>query len=87
MVTAMHPRYMLAAAAVNKDFPRPVLIAWGDDDRVFRRRLGEQLHRDLPQSRLVTITDCSALAALDQPEVIAGLIDNHVVDSNSRVDD
>lgn len=75
----MHPRHTLAAAAANRDFPHPVLIAWGDDDRLFKRHLAERLARDLPDARLVTLVDCAALAALDQPEALAELIDGHVV--------
>jgi pimeloyl-ACP methyl ester carboxylesterase len=74
----MHPRHTLAAAEANRDFPRPVLIAWGDDDRLFRRHLGERLARDLPRARLVTLADCAAFAAIDQPEVLAALIDEHL---------
>jgi pimeloyl-ACP methyl ester carboxylesterase len=77
----MDARYTLSAAEANRDFPRPVLIAWGDDDRAFPRRLAEQLDRDLPDSRLVTLPDCAAFAALDQPELLAELIDGHITAS------
>lgn len=71
---AMHPRHTEAAAEANRDFPRPVLVAWGDDDRLFPRRLGERLARELPDARLVTLPDCAAFAALDRPELLASLI-------------
>ena len=74
----MHPRHTLAAAAANRDFPRPVLIAWGDDDRLFKRRLADRLARDLPHSQLVTLPDCAAFAALDQPDQLAELIHEHL---------
>ena len=77
----MHPRVTLAAAEANRDFPRPVLIAWGDDDRLFPRRLGERLAADLPDARLVTLADCAAFAALDQPERLADLITIHLADA------
>jgi pimeloyl-ACP methyl ester carboxylesterase len=77
----MHPRHTLAAAEANRDFPRPVLIAWGDDDRLFRRRLAERLARDLPHARLVTIPDCAAFAAIDQPDALAALVDDHLRDA------
>jgi pimeloyl-ACP methyl ester carboxylesterase len=63
------------------DFPRPVLIAWGDDDRLFPRSLAVRLAQDLPHSRLVTLTDCAAFAALDQPEQLASCIDEHLRES------
>ncbi len=74
----MNASYTLAAAEANRTFPRPVLIAWGEDDRAFPRRLAERLDRDLPDSRLVTLPDCAAFAALDQPDRLAELIDGHV---------
>jgi len=75
---AMHPRHTMAAAAANRDFPRPVLIAWGDDDRLFPRQLAERLAKDLPDARLVTLVDCAAFAALDQPGQLADLIHEHL---------
>lgn len=75
---AMHPRHTLAAAERNRDFPRPVLIAWGDDDRLFPRRLALRLAGDLPHARLVTLEDCAAFAALDQPQRLADLLDEHL---------
>lgn len=78
VLRGMHPRHTLAAAAANRDFPRPVLIAWGDDDRLFPRRLAERLAADLPAARLVTLDDCAAFAAVDQPEALARLVDEHL---------
>jgi pimeloyl-ACP methyl ester carboxylesterase len=78
--SAMHPRHTLDAAEANRDFPRPVLIAWGDDDRFFRRHLAERLLADLPHARLVTLPDCAAFAAVDQPALLAQLVGEHVRD-------
>jgi pimeloyl-ACP methyl ester carboxylesterase len=78
VLAGMHASHTLAAAAANRDFPRPVLIAWGDDDRAFPRRLGERLAVDLPHARLVTLADCAAFAAVDQPERLAELVDEHL---------
>jgi len=77
-LVGMHARHTLAAGAANRDFPRPVLIAWGDDDRAFPRRLAERLAADLPHARLVTLPDCGAFASLDQPEMLADLVDEHL---------
>lgn len=78
VVAGMQPRHTLAAAEANRDFPRPVLVAWGDDDRAFRRRLAERLVVDLPHARLVTLPDCGAFAAVDVPELLADLVDEHL---------
>lgn len=74
----MRPEHTLRAAQENRTFPRPVLVAWGDDDRLFRRSLADRLVADLPHARLVTLPDCAAFAALDQPELLASLIDEHL---------
>jgi pimeloyl-ACP methyl ester carboxylesterase len=76
-------RHTLAAAAANRDFPRPVLVAWGDDDRAFPRSLGERLAADIPGARLVTLPDCGAFAAIDRPELLADLVDAHLAASGS----
>ncbi len=54
------------------------IIAWGDDDRLFPRHLAQRLHSDLPDARLVIIDDCAAFAAIDQPEALTALIDEHL---------
>jgi pimeloyl-ACP methyl ester carboxylesterase len=79
--SAMHSRYTLEAAELNKTFPRQVLIAWGDDDRLFKRRLALRLEQDLPHARLVVLADCAAFAAIDQPERLADLIVEHLTPS------
>lgn len=83
VLAGMHPSVTLKAAEANRDFPRPVLVAWGDDDRVFPRRLAERLAAELPDARLVTLEDCGAFAALDQPGRLAELITEHVAASPS----
>ena len=79
--SAMHSRYTLEAAELNKTFPGQVLIAWGDDDRLFKRRLALRLEQDLPHARLVVLADCAAFAAIDQPERLADLIVEHLTTS------
>ena len=78
VLVGIKARYTLDAAAANADFPNPVLLAWGDDDRLFSRKLAERLVADLPHARLTTLEDCAAFAALDQPERLAALIHEHV---------
>jgi pimeloyl-ACP methyl ester carboxylesterase len=68
----------VAAAAANLDFPNPVLVAWGDDSRLFPRRLGQRPASELLHARLVTINDCAAFAALDQPQQLADLISSRL---------
>ncbi|CAA9221721.1 MAG: hypothetical protein AVDCRST_MAG20-620 [uncultured Acidimicrobiales bacterium] len=78
VMDGMHPRHTLRAGQENTTFPRPVLVAWGDDARVFPRRLAERLAEDLPDVRLVTLPDCGAFASIDQPDLLADLIHEHL---------
>jgi pimeloyl-ACP methyl ester carboxylesterase len=78
VLKGMDARHTLAAAAANRDFPRPVLVAWGDDDRAFPRSLGERLAADIPGARMVTLPDCGAFAAIDCPDLLADLVDAHL---------
>ena len=84
VLAAMSPRHTLAAAEANRDFPRPVLVAWGDDDRLFPRRLATRLVEDLPDARLVTLPDCAAFAAVDQPDLLSRLVDEHLREASGR---
>jgi pimeloyl-ACP methyl ester carboxylesterase len=78
VLSTVDPRHTVRAGRVNTTFPRPVLVAWGDDDRVFPRRLAERLVEDLPHARLVTLPDCGAFASIDQPDLLAELIHEHL---------
>jgi pimeloyl-ACP methyl ester carboxylesterase len=78
VLAGIGPEHTLAAARANAAFPRPVLVAWGEDDRVFPRRLGERLAAELPDAALVTLPDCAAFASVDQPELLAKHIDAHL---------
>ena len=47
---------------------QPVLILWGEDDRWLPIDHANRLHRQLPDSRLITIPDCGHLPQIDKPE-------------------
>jgi len=74
----MHARHTLRAAELNRSFPGPVLVAWGDDSRLFRRSSADRLVQDLPDARLEVLPDCAAFASLDQPELLAQLVVDHL---------
>jgi len=40
----------------------PVLIVWGKDDRIVPLSVGEELHKEMPQSTLFTVEGCGHLA-------------------------
>jgi len=67
-------RYTLAAAEALSRFDRPVLLAWGTDDRAFRLRDAERLLALLPQGRLEPIPGSRTFVAEDAPEALARLV-------------
>ena len=70
--------YTLEAARRFTSFERPVLVAWATDDKFFPLPHGERLGRDFPNARLVTIERSRTYVADDQPQQLAGLIDEFI---------
>jgi pimeloyl-ACP methyl ester carboxylesterase len=73
-LTSFDKRHTLAAAARFGEFEKPVLIAWGADDRFFPVADGERLARDFPNARLEVIEGARTFVSLDQPQRLAELI-------------
>jgi pimeloyl-ACP methyl ester carboxylesterase len=57
------------------------LVVWGSDDRVVPAACGEQYARALPRSRLVVVEGAGHLVDMEQPEALAKLIVQFVVES------
>ena len=74
----IHKRHTLAAIETLKGFDKPVLIVWGKNDRAFKPQLAERLAADIPGARLEWVADSKTFVSIDQPEVLAGLIDKFV---------
>lgn len=62
------------AARELVDFQHPVLIAWGGEDRLFPRALGQRLARTLPNATFVEIPHARTFVAEDEPEALAEAI-------------
>jgi pimeloyl-ACP methyl ester carboxylesterase len=71
---AVHRRYTLAAADSLGAFDRPVLLAWGEDDRLFPLSLAERLAALLPDARVIPVAGARTFVPEDQPEVLAKLV-------------
>lgn len=52
----------------------PALIIWGRDDKALSLQLGERLNKDLPDSELIVIPECSHDSIEEYPDEIAGMI-------------
>jgi pimeloyl-ACP methyl ester carboxylesterase len=71
---AVHPRHTLAAAESFGTFDRPVLLAWGQDDRLFPMSLAERVAALLPDARVVPVAGARTFVPEDQPDVLAELV-------------
>ena len=70
-LTELKPEYTLTAATKLKHFDRPALIAWAPEEKLFPFRYAQKLAADLPNARIVEITDSWAFIPEDQPEQLA----------------
>ena len=64
----------LDAAAKFGRFRKPVLLAWGADDKFFPYSLAERMARSFPDARLERVEDSLTYVPEDQPERLAELV-------------
>jgi pimeloyl-ACP methyl ester carboxylesterase len=74
VLRAISPRYTRAAAELLPRFDKPVLVAWGKDDKFFPAANARRLAEILPKARLEWIEGAHAFVPQDQPERLAELI-------------
>jgi pimeloyl-ACP methyl ester carboxylesterase len=70
----VHRRHTLAAARELARFPRPVLLAWAADDRIFPVSLARRLADVFPDARLHLVPGSRTLVPEDQPAALGELI-------------
>ena len=83
-LAAVSNRYTLEAAESFAGFRRPVLLAWGRDDFLFRPRLARRLQRDFPFATLEFLPRSRAFVPEDQPQRLADLIRAFVPAGDAR---
>jgi len=66
--------HTLAAAERLPEFDRPVLLAWGGDDRLFPLELARRLAARFPDARLEVVPNARTFVPLDEPARLAALI-------------
>ncbi|MDO8361294.1 MAG: alpha/beta hydrolase [Actinomycetota bacterium] len=71
---SLEPSVTLDAVDSLKAFTKPVLLAWGADDKLFPLAHAERLQTDFPNATLHPITDAKAFVMLDQPAALAAAI-------------
>jgi pimeloyl-ACP methyl ester carboxylesterase len=79
-VRAVSKKDTLAAAEKLRDFDKPVLLAWAREDKFFKVKLAERLLERVPNGRLELIDDSYTFVPIDQPERLAELMREFVLD-------
>jgi pimeloyl-ACP methyl ester carboxylesterase len=72
------PNYSNAVASDLKTMGKPMLIIWGEADEQFPLKLAYRLHRDIPDSQLVTVPDAGHLILFDAPGAVARALSKFV---------
>jgi pimeloyl-ACP methyl ester carboxylesterase len=75
---AMDPRFTLETAEKLRTFDKPVLLLWGDDDRLFPIDFPRRFAAGLPNARLEIVSNARTFAPEDQPEALADAIASFV---------
>lgn len=68
---AVDKRYTLDAAERLKSFPKPVLLAWAAEDKLFPLDYPRRFAEELPNAQLEVIPDSYTFVPEDQPEALA----------------
>lgn len=83
MLRAVSKEHTLTAAESFPQFKQPVLIAWGGEDRLFPRSLGQRLADAFPESRLEIVEGARTFIAEDEPAHLAELIADFAIAKGS----
>jgi pimeloyl-ACP methyl ester carboxylesterase len=75
LTASMKQQVTLDAGARLGTFAKPALVAWSADDAFFPVEDGRRLAEVLPNARFELIEHARTFSMLDQPDVLAGLID------------
>jgi pimeloyl-ACP methyl ester carboxylesterase len=74
VLSAIDRRDTLALAERFQEFKKPVLIAWGEDDRLFSQELSHRLAAAFPDARRVGVPQARTFVPEDEPKRLADLI-------------
>jgi len=71
LMTGMRSRYTLEAAQRLRSSELPLLLTWAPGDRFFPMKYAERLAGEVPNSKIVPISDSSTFVPIDQPQRLA----------------
>ena len=74
VIRGLDTKHTIEAARALRTIDRPVLIAWGAEDRFFPRRIAERLARELPNAQLEYIPDAATFIPEDNPRALGDAI-------------
>jgi pimeloyl-ACP methyl ester carboxylesterase len=74
LTQSLDPSVTLDAVDALKAFSKPVLLAWGDRDKLFPLDHARRLESDFPNARLQVIEGASTYVMLDRPDELASAI-------------
>jgi len=85
---SLEPSVTLDAVDALRSFPKPVLLAWGDADKLFPLEHARRLEADFPDARLEVVDGARTYVMLDRPDQLASAITAFVkgVAGSSRPD-
>ncbi len=78
---SLEPGVTLDAVDALRSFDKPVLLAWGDRDKLFPVTHAERLRDDFPNAILQVIAGASTYVMIDQPDDLARAIRSLLADS------
>jgi pimeloyl-ACP methyl ester carboxylesterase len=74
VTVGMNKRYTLEAAEKLRSSELPLLLTWAPGDKLFPLKYAQRLAGEVPNARLVEISDSKTFVPLDQPAQLADLI-------------
>ena len=83
---SLEPSVTLDAVDALEAFPKPVLLVWGDSDKLFPLDHARRLEADFPNARLQVIEGSSTYVMLDRPDDLAAAITNFIA-SDATLED
>ena len=83
---SIDPALTIEAARTLSSTDKPVLLAWGTDDKLFAMELAERLRDAIPGARLERIEGARTLPMIDQPDRLAEVMVEFLGASGSAAD-
>lgn len=82
---SLEPSITLDAVDALRAFGKPVLLAWGDKDKLFPLDHAKRLEADFPRATLEVIKGASTYVMIDDPAALASSITKFIDEAAGRV--